>query len=129
LSKEYFESVDAEVCKLQTWSDQIDFGIIKCAECKNTTCDCVLLDGILIVPVLNFEVVEVDRDGDRKQKTFRRKFDGYYANIDRYQTEYQIADKIISDHYRKTGYSLARSEVLRKIRNGEITIDPYYQSS
>lgn len=31
---------DTEYCKLSTWSDQIDFKIIVCAECKKTVCKC-----------------------------------------------------------------------------------------
>lgn len=37
---EEFKRLDAEMCKIRAWEDQIEFGIFICAECKQTVCKC-----------------------------------------------------------------------------------------
>lgn len=37
---EEMKRIDAETCKMHTWSDQIEYRIIRCAECNGSVCSC-----------------------------------------------------------------------------------------
>lgn len=119
-------TMENEMCRMRTWEDQIEFGIIKCAECKSTVCECEYPGfGMLTVykPGGGWEI-HIDEQGDRKTKKIRD-FSNYYENIDQYQKEYELVDLIMKDHYQKTGYSLNRNQVLKKLRHGEIDITQF----
>lgn len=40
LAKDQLERIDKETCKLYAWIDQVEFGLIKCAECGKSICEC-----------------------------------------------------------------------------------------
>lgn len=86
---------DAEMCRLQTWSDQIEYMIIRCAECKSTICDC-----------------DIDLFDEVNGGISPRKIN----QLEELIKEQEAVDKIIREHFQRTGFSLDRHEVEARVR-------------
>ena len=127
------EEEDAEVCRLQAWSDQIEYGIIKCAECGKTVCQCEDLGDELVVPsILAKQQTIIDEEGDRKTKRIKD-YTKYYESLEREEKEEEeywdnvlqeikMVNKIKLDHLQRTGYTIEKTEIREKIKKGEIKI-------
>jgi hypothetical protein len=94
-AKEEWKKLDAEMCKMNTWSDQIEYGIIKCAECNKTICDC----DIHLFDEINGGV------SPKKKNT-----------LEEILKEKEEVDSIMREYFLHTGFSLSRDEVEDRVR-------------
>lgn len=91
---EEFRRLDAELCRMRTWEDQIKYGIIKCAECDSTICDC------------NIDLFDEVNGGISQKKK---------DSLAEILKEREAVNEIMREYFQRTGFSLDRDEVEKRV--------------